>query len=695
MGWGRYAESMRVSFLSPSLLFLQPTPSARRLARLLSQQAASHRWPAAERTAWEDLRVLGNGEAKALTFELMAPAHDAVTRIGASFRVLDVDCWPNGRLSLSTLPKRASRRNLRPAALHVGRWDGSGSGDRATEAAAKRAWAAALHFHRAAALDLDVWPAAAPPLPWRHRIERTLADPIMGRPLQWEGARAAVRAHRCNGTVPPTSDRVGLSRPLHYLVPPGSTEWPLGCGNGGDGMAANQSSRLALCDAVRAVAIDRVIMAAVANQNIATDAYLGRYTDLIMHTAKVRNFLVVALDERTGSYLRKRGVVHYIRRFKTRTGADSATTDNHATSALKFTILAELLSLGCSVLLTDVDVPIFRDPFHLLVRDSDVENMSDGWDDPSAYGFVHAVDLGGSAGADSAGPAGAPPPSRSLRYETRNSGLMYIAATHEGLHTVQLLADRMAKEAVWDQSAWNQETFRAAYGSLVAAGASVRVMNYLCVLNTKVVFKYLPHDPALSDPVRHTPTMAHMNYHPEKEPRMQATIALYRDHDLKALSAWNGGEGRRTGTCRHKVGVPSDAGGAPLSAADVSNHTLTRSLLSAARPWRWGSHRQTFATIGAAPIPIPAAAEGDGGMHMEGPVWFRASGVLESPWMNGTWGTVAGPWRRDSVHVHLGNETYLLMFLSEKWRFVGVRCHDEYVSYGRVEGAVPERRLVW
>ena len=49
------------------------------------------------------------------------------------------------------------------------------------------------------------------------------------------------------------------------------------------------------------------------------------------------------------------------------------------------------------MLLTDVDVPIFRDPFHLLVRDSDVENMSDGWDDPSAYGFVHAVDLGGSA----------------------------------------------------------------------------------------------------------------------------------------------------------------------------------------------------------------------------------------------------------------------------------------------------------
>ena len=59
-------------------------------------------------------------------------------------------------------------------------------------------------------------------------------------------------------------------------------------------------------------------------------------------------------------------------------GADSSTTDNHATSGLKFEILYELLSLGVSVLLTDIDVPIFQDPFLILVRDSDVENMSDG-----------------------------------------------------------------------------------------------------------------------------------------------------------------------------------------------------------------------------------------------------------------------------------------------------------------------------
>ena len=51
---------------------------------------------------------------------------------------------------------------------------------------------------------------------------------------------------------------------------------------------------------------------------------------------------------------------------RTRTGADSSTTDNHATSALKFEILSELLHVGVSVLLSDVDVPFLQNPFGML-----------------------------------------------------------------------------------------------------------------------------------------------------------------------------------------------------------------------------------------------------------------------------------------------------------------------------------------
>ena len=43
----------------------------------------------------------------------------------------------------------------------------------------------------------------------------------------------------------------------------------------------------------------------------------------------------------------------------------------------------------------------------------------------------------------------------------------------------------------------------------------------------------------------------------------------------------------------------------------------------------------------------------------------------------------------------VGGETYLLMFLSEKWAFVAVRCSDEHVSYGQLERYpdVPQDRL--
>ncbi len=62
---------------------------------------------------------------------------------------------------------------------------------------------------------------------------------------------------------------------------------------------------------------------------------------------------------------------------------------NHAVSGLKFKILQRFLSLGYSVLLSDVDIIFLQDPFPHLFKDSDVESMSDGWDNQTAYGRVH------------------------------------------------------------------------------------------------------------------------------------------------------------------------------------------------------------------------------------------------------------------------------------------------------------------
>lgn len=46
-------------------------------------------------------------------------------------------------------------------------------------------------------------------------------------------------------------------------------------------------------------------------------------------------------------------------------------------------------------------------------------------------------------------------------------------------------------------------------------------------------------------------------------------------------------------------------------------------------------------------------------------------------------------------HPCTGGQTYLLMFLSEKWAFTAVRCSDEEVSFGQLAGQTPRDRLVW
>jgi len=396
------------------------------------------------------------------------------------------------------------------------------------------------------------------------------------------------------------------------------------------------------------------VMAAVSNGNILQ--MLGQFVDVVKR-ANVPNFLVVALDQRTADFLRRRGTPHYLRQLRSRTGS----TDNHATSGLKFQILHELLSVGVSVLLSDVDIVVTSNPFLALYRDTDVEGMSDGWDDNTAYGHVHPLALPG--GADEL---------VSLRLVARNSGLFYLAATRQCLRLAKILADRMATEAVWDQSAYNMEIFRPAYGHRLAAGVSMRVMNYLCFLNTKLLFKYMRYDKQLIDPKQHLPVSCHVNYHPEKEARMVAISRYYLHGEPAALDQWNGGEGQRASkrdSCRGKVGVAQDSL-PPLGPSDRASHVLVKNML--ARPgdkWEWSGR---------------------------GPVVFGQGGELASPWGAGSWGSVPSPWRKDSLHVKLGGDAYLLMFLSEKWAFVALRCGDEQVSYGRLlQDPLPPQRLVF
>lgn len=91
-----------------------------------------------------------------------------------------------------------------------------------------------------------------------------------------------------------------------------------------------------------------------------------------------------------------------------------------------------------------------------------------------------------------------------------------------GFASPQVLAARVSAEAVWDQSAYNQEIFRLAHGGQRAPGVSVRTMNYMCFLNTKFLFRYMRKDPQLIDRGSHVPVSCHVNYRALPAPRPSA-----------------------------------------------------------------------------------------------------------------------------------------------------------------------------
>ena len=91
--------------------------------------------------------------------------------------------------------------------------------------------------------------------------------------------------------------------------------------------------------------------------------------------AKVKPWMVLAIDEPLHNYLDERHIPNYLIKQET-AEAQAGTGSNHAVSALKFGILAEFLKLGWSVLLSDVDIVTVEDPFPHLYRDRDIEGAA-------------------------------------------------------------------------------------------------------------------------------------------------------------------------------------------------------------------------------------------------------------------------------------------------------------------------------
>ncbi|PNH05073.1 hypothetical protein TSOC_008702 [Tetrabaena socialis] len=102
----------------------------------------------------------------------------------------------------------------------------------------------------------------------------------------------------------------------------------------------------------------------------------------------------------------------------------------------------EFLTLGYSVLLSDVDIVTLQNPFDHLHRDEDVEALSDGYDEQTAYGWDDVHDdpkMGWSRWA------------HTIRVFTLNSGLFYIRPNERTLELMTRITDRLNKNKEWDQ----------------------------------------------------------------------------------------------------------------------------------------------------------------------------------------------------------------------------------------------------
>eukprot|EP00250_Pteridium_aquilinum_P009961 c19054_g2_i1 orf=3-863(-) len=148
------------------------------------------------------------------------------------------------------------------------------------------------------------------------------------------------------------------------------------------------SSNKKLAKLLERIAPDKELIVGIANNNVRE---MVRVWFSCIKKVGITNYLIVALDDAIAEFCRSNQVPFY-RKDATIAAAQEETGTNHAISGLKFHLLREFLVLGYSVLLSDVDIVFFQNPFLHLHRDCDVEAMSDGHTNQTAYGFNDVSD---------------------------------------------------------------------------------------------------------------------------------------------------------------------------------------------------------------------------------------------------------------------------------------------------------------
>lgn len=278
------------------------------------------------------------------------------------------------------------------------------------------------------------------------------------------------------------------------------------------------------------IAPTKELIAAVSNKNYlwGTPPMLKTFTDGFKR-ANIKNHLVLALDEPTKRWCDENEVNAYLLKLEVHK-AQEGTGENHAVSAMKFGILKPFIDLGWSVLLSDVDIAILQNPFDHLYRDSDVEGMTDGFDEQTSYGAIEGFDDPSMGWARYA---------QYYKHFNLNSGLFYLRANNRTSELMKRLDDRLRTTKYWDQTAYNEEIFFLSHGSYKSPQVTVRVMDIDKFMNSKRLFKITRNIPKERQPPM--PVTVHINYHPDKHERMLAVVKYYVDGDDADLKKFPGG----------------------------------------------------------------------------------------------------------------------------------------------------------
>ncbi|KAL3340583.1 hypothetical protein AABB24_028961 [Solanum stoloniferum] len=275
------------------------------------------------------------------------------------------------------------------------------------------------------------------------------------------------------------------------------------------------------------IAVGKEVIVALANSNV--KSMLEVWFNSIKKVG-IPNYLVVALDDAIVEFCKENDVPVYKRDPDENVDFIGKSGGNHAVSGLKFRILREFLQLGYGVLLSDVDIVYLQNPFDHLYRDSDVESMSDGHNNMTAYGYNDVFDEPSMGWARYA---------HTMRIWVYNSGFFYIRPTIPSIELLDRVADRLTTQPnSWDQAVFNEELAFPSHPGYIGLYASRRTMDIYLFMNSKVLFKTVRKDANLK---KLKPVIVHLNYHPDKFPRMKAVVEYYVNGKQDALDAFPDG----------------------------------------------------------------------------------------------------------------------------------------------------------